>query len=71
MKGLGVLFSLLVIISLSLWMVDFARFPDSYLSTWRYQLENDLKQGDEEAIEYYNERYVENGRFLYGDKYIK
>lgn len=50
--------------------VSFARYPEQYLETWKYQLENDLKKGNQEMLEYYNRRYIANGKQLYGDKYI-
>ena len=46
-------------------VVDFVRFPECYLSTWKYQLENDIARGDTVAIEYYQNTYVENGRILF------
>ena len=42
--------------------IDFVRFPASYVTTWKYQLQNDIKSGDETAITYYNDTYVKNGR---------
>ena len=46
-------------------VIDFARFPESYLPTWRYQLKLDIERGNEEMIEYYNRNYVSNGRYLF------
>ena len=45
--------------------VDFVRFPECYISTWRYQLENDIKAGDREKIDYYEKNYIANGRELF------
>lgn len=45
--------------------IDFIRFPECYLTTWRYQLQNDIKQGDEMAIEYYETTYLANNRILF------
>ena len=45
--------------------VDFLRFPESYISTWRYQLQIDIENGDAEAIDYYNRCYVAHGRELF------
>ena len=50
--------------------VNFARYPERYLSTWKYQLENDLMRGNRLAMEYYNDNYVAQGKYLFGDKYI-
>ena len=46
-------------------MVDTIRFPECYFTTWKYQLENDLKRGNEKAIEYYQTRYIANDRYLF------
>lgn len=45
--------------------IDFIRFPECYLSTWRYQLQNEIKAGNAEMIEYYNNNYIKNGRVLF------
>lgn len=45
--------------------IDFCRFPECYISTWKYQLQNDIAAGNEQAITYYNENYIENGRALF------
>ena len=49
---------------------SFFKYPEKYMTTWKYQLENKLAKGNEEALEYYNDRYVANGKYLFGDKYI-
>ncbi|WP_249311962.1 hypothetical protein [Congzhengia minquanensis] len=51
--------------------IDFFRFPESYCTTYNYQLKNDLADGNPETMEYYNNNYVSNGRLLYGDRFIK
>lgn len=45
--------------------IDFCRFPECYISTWKYHLQQDIEAGDEDAIQYYNENYIENGRVLF------
>lgn len=45
--------------------IDFCRFPECYNSTAKYQLKNKVEAGNEEAIAYYNENYIENGRALF------
>ena len=49
---------------------NFFKYPEQYMTTWKYQLKNDLAEGNQEALEYYNDRYVANGKLLFGDKYI-
>lgn len=49
---------------------SFFKYPEKYMTTWKYQLENKLAKGNQEAIQYYNETYIANGKRLFGDKYI-
>ena len=46
---------------------DFCRYPEKYITTLKYQLQNDIKKGNAEAIEYYNDNYISNGVYLYGE----
>lgn len=48
-------------------LVNFCKFPEKYLSTWSYQLQLDVAQGDEEAIAYYSEVYLQNDIKLWED----
>lgn len=50
--------------------VNFVRYPEQYVTTWKYQMENELAKGNKETIKYYNDVYVSNGKYLFGDKYI-
>lgn len=47
--------------------IDFIRFPECYLSTWRYQMKNEILSGNQEMIDYYNNTYVANGRILFDE----
>lgn len=50
----------------AIWLyIDFIRFPECYIPTWKYQLECEIKRGDAEAIDYYNRCYVAHGRELF------
>lgn len=51
--------------------VSFIRYPELYMTTWKHSLERDLKKGNVKMLEYYNDNYVANGKYLFGDKYIK
>ena len=61
---------LLMILLMANMTVSFAKYPEQYVTTWKYQLENDLAKGKQDAIEYYNDTYIANGKQLFGDKYI-
>lgn len=58
-------FSVAIIAVFYLIMIDFIKYPETYLSTWRYQLQLEIENGEPEAIEYYQRNYVENGRELF------
>ena len=45
--------------------IDFIRYPECYITTWRYQLKNKIAKGDTLAIEYYESTYVANNRELF------
>lgn len=45
--------------------IDFLKFPETYITTWKYQLQEDIKSGDAAAIEYYQEHYINKGRDLF------
>lgn len=57
----------LVFVSCVAVVIDFFRFPDCYLTTWKYQLKNEIDAGDEEMINYYNDNYVKHGRYLFNE----
>ena len=48
--------------------VDLCRFPEKYLTTWKYQLKNEIASGDQKAIDYYNKHYTSKGVYLYGEE---
>lgn len=57
---IGALFIIVLICA-----IDFIRFPECYMPTWKYQLQNDIKNGNIEMIEYYERNYIANGRKLF------
>lgn len=59
------IFAVLVVLFITGAAVDFIRFPECYISTSRYRLQCDLNANDEQAIEYYNSRYMAHGRELF------
>lgn len=67
----GVASTILVLLFLGvivMMLTGFVKYPEKYLSTWRYQLKCDIEQGDEAAIDYYQTNYVANGIYLFGDE---
>lgn len=55
----------ILILALLTVTIDFLRFPDCYLNTWRYQLKNEIEAGNKQSIEYYQKHYVDKGRILF------
>ena len=46
-------------------IVDFVRFPECYLISWRYQLQQDIANDNQKAINYYNNNYIANNKILF------
>lgn len=59
-----IIFCLLSTIILSSF-INFCKYPEQYILTWKYQLYNDIVRGDTQAIAYYNNTYVANGKILF------
>lgn len=55
----------LLILSILITIINIIKYPEYYISTMKYQLANDIKQGDPEAIEYYNRVYIANNKQLF------
>ena len=67
MKGLKTLAILVLVALLAFLLTSFVNQPERYLSTWRYQLQNDIERGNEDAIEYYEDNYLSKGIYLFGE----
>lgn len=66
MKKITIILLLIILfLPLLLGVIDFIRFPEWYISTWKYQLQNDIAAGDELAVAYYENTYLSNGRILF------
>ena len=59
---------LVIAVVFAVLLTGFVKYPEKYLSTWRYQLKCDIEQGDEDAIRYYETNYVANGIDLFGEE---
>lgn len=64
-KFAGFVLSVAVVAAMVYISVDFIRFPECYISTWRYQLQNEIEQGNEKMVDYYEKTYIANGRELF------
>lgn len=58
--------SAIVMFAFMFMFIELISYPEKYLTTWRYQLKNDIKQGDEKAIQYYEDTYKSKGIVLPG-----
>lgn len=66
-KGCNVIIMILLSLILLVFFFNFIMYPEIYLTTWRYQLHNDLKAGDVQAQEYYQNTYLKKGKVLFDD----
>lgn len=64
-SGLEKLICFIVIMVNLILCIDFIRFPECYLTTWKYQLKNEMAAGNQDMIDYYNNVYVKNNRNLF------
>lgn len=64
------LLQLVFIIAITFMVHDVYTYPEKYLTIWKSQLQRELSKGNENAIAYYNDRYVSNGKFLFGEMYV-
>ena len=65
-KSIVISIILLVIIFYSVCLIiEFLSYPEKYLTTWKYQLKQDIEAGNQEAIKYYQEKYLEKGEKLW------
>ena len=65
--GAIILFAIVAAVIVS---VDFVRFPECYVKSWRDSLKNEINAGNEKYIEFYNEHYIEQGRELFKEDEI-
>lgn len=66
-KGCNVIIVILATLIMIMLFINVAMYPEIYLSTWKYQLHNDLKAGDRQAQEYYQNTYLSKGKILFDD----
>ncbi len=45
--------------------IELIQYPEKYLTTWRYQLQQKVNSGDQEAIDYYQETYLNHNITLW------
>lgn len=64
-KFVSVLILIIFFFSLAGILFHIAMFPERYISTWKYQLENEVKAGEPEALEYYQTVYLSRGIELF------
>jgi hypothetical protein len=56
---------LLGFVAAAIGFIDLVRFPDYYITGLKESLKYELRAGNEDAIQYYETRYVERGRELF------
>lgn len=67
-KSIATLIISIIAIGFMVWLtVDTIEYPEKYLTTWRYQLHRKVQNGDEDAIKYYQEVYLNKNIKLWED----
>lgn len=65
-KSTTILIFMIIIISCSILLfIEFLSYPEKYLTTWKYKLKQDIEAGNQQAIEYYQNNYLEKGQKLW------
>lgn len=57
--------SIALTILLAVMTIEFINYPEKYLTTWRYQLHQEVNAGDQEAINYYKTTYLDHNITLW------
>lgn len=70
-KCFQALISIIFMAVITFFIIDLIRFPECYISTWKYQLKNDIAVGVPEAMQYYQMNYINKGRPLYGERFAE
>ena len=60
----------IVILITCLFFTDFFKFPETYLTTWKNQLHNDLLNGSEVGTDYFHTS-MKGTNFITNDKLVK
>ena len=57
--------SIALTILLAVMTIEFINYKEKYLTTWRYQLHQEVNAGDQEAINYYKTTYLDHNITLW------
>ena len=63
------IFICLVLVAALLFIYDFVVYPEMYLTTWKYQLKNEIYSGEQASIDLYENVYVKNNKDLFNDNF--
>lgn len=65
-KAISILILTLILVATIAWMsIELIQYPEKYLTTWRYQLQQKVNSGDQEAIDYYQHTYLDHNITLW------
>lgn len=59
-----------IFIAMLITVINIATYPEMYVMPWQKDLKEELANGNQVAIKYYNDKYVAKGKLLFGDDYI-
>lgn len=60
-----VIFTLILVTTMAWMSIELIKYPEKYLTTWRYQLHQKVNAGDQEAIDYYQHTYLDHNITLW------
>ena len=63
------IFICLLLVAVLLFIYDFVVYPEMYLTTWKYQLKNEIYSGEQASIDLYEDVYVKNNKDLFNDNF--
>ena len=63
------IFICLLLVAVVLFIYDFVVYPEMYLTTWKYQLKNEIYSGEQASIDLYENVYVKNNKDLFNDNF--
>ena len=63
------IFICLLLVAALLFIYDFVVYPEMYLTTWKYQLKNEIYSGEQASIDLYENVYVKNNKDLFNDNF--
>lgn len=69
LKFIRFILIVVMLVLLVLWLIDFVKYTEMYITTWKYQLNAEILNGEQQAIDLYERVYVVNNKDLFDDNF--